>query len=522
MSKRSAGAWLLAGAGVLATALAHAAAAVPVTGVVHLERDGRPGRGADEPGIAGVLVSDGRQLQRTDARGRYRIEASPGAALFVIKPAGHRFLQGEDGLPAFWAQVPDAGPAQLDFGLSAAPPGPDRFEALVFTDTQVKNARDIDHYRRSVVEPLGRPQAALGMTLGDLVDDRTGLYPALNAVTTRLGVPWFHVPGNHDLDPDATSDAGSLRAWSDIYGPDTYAVEEGAAAFVLLDNVIATPGEGAGYTGGLREDQFRFLEAYLATLPPQRLLVLGMHIPLFETGGRASFRAQDRRRLFGLLRDHPRVLVLSGHSHGQQHYWHGAEQGWEGASPLHEYNMGAVCGAFWSGAPDARGIPDTTMSDGTPHGHALLTVEDDAGYALAYRPARADGTDPAFTTAMALHAPRVLRRGAYPAYGVFANVFMGDADTRVEYRIDAGPWMPMRRVQRADPRLLLENAADDLSPALRGYDRSPEATASTHLWRGALDTGLAAGTHRVEVRAFDRWQGQVVASTSYALEEAHP
>src|SRR5690606_5583638 len=149
-----------------------------------------------------------------------------------------------------------------------------------------------------------------------------------------------------------------------------------------------TPGQTPGYAGGLREDQFLFLERYLATLPRERLLVLGMHIPLFDSGGRGSFRADDRRRLFALLRDHPRVLVLSCHSHAQRHHWHGPGDGWNGSAPLHEYNVGAVCGAFWSGAPDGRGIPDATMSDGTPNGHALLSVAADAGYRLAWRPAR--------------------------------------------------------------------------------------------------------------------------------------
>ncbi|MFX6122919.1 calcineurin-like phosphoesterase C-terminal domain-containing protein, partial [Acinetobacter baumannii] len=94
------------------------------------------------------------------------------------------------------------------------------------------------------------------------------------------------------------------------------------------------------------------------------------------------------------------------------------------------------------------------------------------------RPARLPPGDPAFTAAMALHAPKVLRRGAYPAYGVYANVFMGMDDTRVEYRIDDGAWQPMRRVERPDPRVLAENVRDDEADALRGYDRSPEAAPS--------------------------------------------
>src|SRR3546814_2998355 len=98
--------------------------------------------------------------------------------------------------------------------------------------------------------------------------------------------------------------------------------------------------------------------------------------------------------------------------------------------------------------------------------------------------------------------------------GVYANVFMGRDDTRVEYRVDGGDWMPMRRVSQPDPRLLVENMRDDLAETLRGYDRSPEAKPSPHLWRGALPTDLAAGAHRVEVRAFDAWQiGRANGST---------
>src|SRR3546814_5162107 len=71
------------------------------------------------------------------------------------------------------------------------------------------------------------------------------------------------------------------------------------------------------YIGGFREDQFAFLEAYLPSVPKERLLVLGMHIPLFEPAGRDPLRDADRARLFALLRDFPHVLALSAHSHTQ-------------------------------------------------------------------------------------------------------------------------------------------------------------------------------------------------------------
>jgi hypothetical protein len=260
----------------------------------------------------------------------------------------------------------------------------------------------------------------------------------------------------------------------------------------------------------------------LRTAPKDRLLVLGMHIPLFEPEGQDTFRDADRERLFALLQSFPHVLVLSGHSHTQRHVFHDAKMGWHGVRPLHEYNVGAACGAFWSGVKDAQGIPDTTMSDGTPNGYATLRIDRAGDYALAWHPARLPAGDAAITESMALHAPKLLRKGAYPAAGVYANVFMGRDDTRVEYRIDGGDWKPMRQVAQPDPGVLAENALDDAATTLRGYDRAAQATPSPHLWRGTLPTDLALGEHVVEIRAFDQWRGERRAATRYGLAEAQP
>lgn len=503
------------------------------------DHDGRQGRG--EPGIAGVALSNGRALAITDDRGRYRLPVSPGQTVFAIKPAGWR-LPGDDlARPGAWRHLPTTvspiAPPSLKYGGIAAGPWPSRFdvalrraagddgwlEVRVFADPQVKSSSDVDYYARDIVDSVlaeaGEMRRApdLGLSLGDIVDDRLELYPALNAQTRRIGVPWLHVPGNHDLDFDATRDEDSLQTFRNTFGSDTFAWEENAAVFVGLDDVIYRPGGNPAYIGGLREDQFAFLEAYLPRVAKDRLLVLAVHIPLFEPDSRDTFRDADRARLFALLRDFPKVLILSGHNHSQQHWMHDAHTGWQGATPLHEYNVGAACGAYWSGAKDAAGIPDTTMPDGTPNGYASLGIDRDGRYALGWRAAR----DPA-DSQIGLHAPKALRRGAYPAYGVYANVYMGREDTRVEFRIDDGEWKPMRRTVAPDPRVLRENMRDADAETLRGYDRSAEATFSPHLWRGTLPTDLAVGAHRIEVRAFDAWRGEVRAQGEYRLQNAEP
>lgn len=511
-----------------------------LSGVVYEDRDGDGRRGRSEPGIAGVAMSNGRDLAITDALGRYRMPVAPGQTVFAIKPAGWRLPGSDHARPGAWRHIPVVAPPKLkyggiaagslprsfDVGLRRVPPGDGWLELRVFADPQVATPREVDYYARDIIDSVlaetattaigeARRRPELGLSLGDIADDALDLYPALNAQTRRIGVPWLHVPGNHDLDFDVGRDEDSLQSFRNVYGPDSFAWEEDEAVFVGLDDVIYRPGATPGYIGGLREDQFAFLEAYLPRVPKDRLLVLAVHIPLFEPQALDTFRDEDRVRLFALLRGFSKVLILSGHSHGQQHWMHDARTGWQGAKPLHEYNVGAACGAFWTGAKDAAGIPDTTMSDGTPNGYASLGIARDGGYRLAWHVAR-DPEDPQ----IGLFAPKVLRRDAYPAYGVYANVYMGRDDTRVEYRIDAGEWKPMRKVSAPDPNLLRENIRDADADALRGYDRSPEAKVSPHLWRGTLPTDLATGAHRIEVRAFDPWRGEIKAQTGYRLQDA--
>ncbi|MEQ1512581.1 MAG: calcineurin-like phosphoesterase family protein [Lysobacteraceae bacterium] len=510
-----------------------------LAGTVFDDRDGNGRQGRGEPGIAGVALSNGRTLAITDDRGRYRLPVSPGQTVFAIKPAGWRMPSSDPARPGAWRHLPatvspmappalkyggivaGSQPSGFDVALHRAPADDGWLEVRVFADPQTKSSVDVDYYARDIVDSVlaetgeGRRRPQLGLSLGDIVDDRLDLYPALNAQTRRIGVPWLHVAGNHDLDFDATRDEDSLQTFRNTFGPDTFAWEENEAVFIGLDDVIYRPGQTPAYIGGFREDQFAFLEAYLPRVPKTRLLVLAMHIPLFEPDGRDTFRDADRARLFALLRDFPKVLILSGHNHAQQHWMHDARTGWQGTAPLHEYNVGAACGAFWSGAKDTAGIPDTTMSDGTPNGYASLGIDRDGRYVLGWHAAR-DPQD----SRIGLYAPKVLRRGAYPAYGVYANVYMGRDDTRVEFRIDDGEWKPMRRTVAPDPRVLRENMRDADAETLRGYDRSAEATFSPHLWRGTLPTDLAAGAHRIEVRAFDDWRGEARAQGEYRLQNA--
>ncbi len=512
------------------------AAAVEVSGVIR-ERltDQRSGDHRLGEGIANVLVSNGVELARTDAQGRYRLSVQSGQTVFVIKPAGYAEPRDAQGRSQFWRHYFPHGSPTLryggiaktqalandwDFSLLRRTDADEPLEVLVFGDPQPKTAKQADYFDRDIISPIlqqrGAERAAdLGLTLGDVVHDDLTLLPAIKESTERLQVPWLTAPGNHDLDFDAARDEDSLLSFRNVFGPDTLAWEEPQGTFIMLDDVIYPAEAQRNYVGGLREDQFTFLAAYLAALDVSKRLVIGAHIPFFNPRpGRETFRPRDRDRLFELLRPFKHVLLLTAHGHVQQHYFHTEKDGWRGDQPLHEYNVGATCGGFWGGVKDAEGIPDALMHDGTPNGYASLTITHDGAYALRWHVAR-DPDHPGIE----LHAPKVLRRGAWPAVGLFANVLMGTDESVVEYRIDGNEWQLMQRVYGADPRVLAINLADDAADQPSSADRIPEAGASAHLWRVALPTNLEVGEHLVEVRTIDRWRGELRAATRYRLVE---
>lgn len=483
----------------LALGLLSAASAAGVRGVVFDDRNASGVRDAGEPGLARVAVSNGTDVVLTDAAGRYELTAEGDSTLFVIKPRGWRPPVNAQNLPQFYHRiVPDAAPlSSVDFPLVQSEE-PDTFRALVFTDPQPYSPQDVDHLARTIVDGLaGSGDAAFGVTLGDVTNDRFDLYPSVNATMARIGVPWYNLSGNHDLDLDASDDRHEFTRFEAVYGPSTYAFHYGRVLFVALNDVRFLG--GLRYIGGLRDDQFAFLANLLRVTPRDELVVLMMHIPWFypNPSNAETFRVADRARLFALLKDRPNNLWLSGHTHYQRHVFYGPADGWPGARPLHEYNVAAASGSFWGGPPDASGIPIATMWDGTPHGYAILGFNGVAAPVIDYRPAR----EPA-DHQIGLYAPEVVAPHlGYVSF--FANVFNGHDGWKIEARVDDRAWNDLRRVLEWDPAYAkLYLAQDSLTVPFAGR-RLPDPTVCYHLWRNYLPADLAVGTHLLQVRATD-------------------
>jgi hypothetical protein len=488
--------------------------AATIHGVVFEDRNANGHLDAGEPGVSGVQISDGSAVVVTDADGRYELAADSGATLFVIKPRGWATAVNAQQLPQYYRRL-DAGAATseaVNFALVRREE-PDAFRMLLFTDTQPSSPQDVDFLQRTVVkDQAGARDFAFGVTLGDVVNDRLDLYPAVATAMAKIGVPLYYVNGNHDLNLDARDDRGATAGFEAVFGPSTYAFHYGQVLFVALNNVRYLG--GPRYVGGLRDDQFTFLENLLKLEPKDELVVLMTHIPWFfpNPANAPTFRMADRTRLFSLLKDRPHNFWVSGHTHYQRHYFYGAADGWTGAQPLHDYNVAAACGGFWGGAPDAEGIPLSMMWDGTPHGYAILSF-DGAEVKTDYRAARRPAD-----YQIGLHAPLVAKpKTGYISF--FANVFNGHEGWKVEARLDDREWKPINRVLEWDPSYAKLYLDQDYLTQPLALPRLPDPTICYHLWRGYLPADLSLGAHRLEVRATDPTGRAFAASSEVKIVE---
>ena len=514
------------------------AQALEIRGTVFEDANGNGVRDAAEPGLPGIQVSNGREIVRTDDRGRYRIEIDDRRGhVMVLKPAGFALPRNALGLPEYyWLHYPQGSPERRHAGIAPTGPvpelvdfaliateEPENLRILAIADPQTTNHRELGYFERMFTEELrALEDVDFALLLGDLLNDALNLAEPFDRIVANFGHPWVAVIGNHDLDLDADSDFGAADTFTARYGPSTWAFEYGPAHFLVLDNIrFHKPPSGRyEYTGGFRTEQLDFIQHYLAELPQDSMIILAMHIPLASVLGHDTFRNQDRARLLEMLAPFEHVLALAGHSHSNYHLYLDQDDGWPGPDGyLHQYVVGTASGSWWGGALDDQGLPESLMRDGTPQGYAIIDLAR-TGYSIEYR---AVGQP---DRAMALFGPGSVLAGTFPNAFVYANVFNGDRYTQVDYRVERlnadaaqtiADWTPMRKVDEPDPRVLqrvIQRAQFEGRP---DNARLSPPFDSTHLWRARLSTDVDPGMYRISVRARDRWGMDAVEFTDFRV-----
>jgi len=507
--------WKRISLAALACLTTHTVSAETARGMVFHDLDeNRVWSQGDQP-LEGVRVSNGVDIVSTDENGRYALEVTNDTTLFVIKPSGYRTPFNDQYLPEFYyVHKPEGSPPSEYPGVSPTGPlpesidfplykqeEPEEFRAVLWADPQPRNSKEVEYITRDVIEELIGIDASFGVTLGDIMFDDLDLMEDQNMRVAMIGIPWYNVIGNHDLNFEAKEDKYSDETFTRIYGPNYYSFNYGPVHFIVMDTVDWYWPEGAEkgkYEGGIDADQMAFIENDLAEVPEDQLLVMLMHIPLTTS----QFRDVDRNEFFDLFEDRPFTLSVSGHTHYNEHVMVGSDMGWDGPEPHHHLINVTVSGSWWSGAPDELGIPHTTMRDGSPNGYSIVTF-DGTDYKIEFKAARRSAD-----YQMNIYAPERVSVNALGETEVIVNVFAGSEKSTVSMKIGKdGSWKTLERFEGEDPQFVKLKAQEESENPPNGRDL-PKVINTPHLWKATLPTNIKPGTHTIHVRTKDMF-GQV-------------
>lgn len=507
------------------------------TGVVFHDQNRNLMHDQDEPGLEGVSVSNGLEVVQTDAQGRYRLPVSNETILFVTKPAGYMVPVNEAKLPQFYyLHYPNGTPTELEFG-GIEPTGPlpesvdfplfeqaaqNRFDVVAFADPQTADNTDLSYFRDDVVDELIGIEALFGLTAGDVVDDDLSLYERHNDIVSTIGLPWWNVPGNHDVNYDAPSDRHATDTFKRVFGPTYYSYDYGRVHFVGLDNVDYAGAEEGGYRGYVSDEQIAWLRNDLRFVPENKLIVIVTHIPLYTNAvdRNDALITVNLPELLAVLEGREHVYTLSGHDTSNSWQMHlGSEHGWNGPEPLHHQVLAEVRGDGWDGPKDEHGIPETTMQDGNPNGYYILSFDGNqyttrfkaAGESENYQMRIMFEQEGAGRNQLTVEQWQV---AAWQAPQLVVNVFDGGEHHEVEYRLNEGDFRPMAHTLRTDPFM------EDRYIRYLGTDEEVSSPAvSSHIWMAGMPENLEPGVHTVTVRSTDPYGQVAEASQVFEVED---
>lgn len=521
-------------------------------GAVFDDRNRNSQQDPGEHGIAGVEVSNGREIVTTDRQGRYEISVRDGETVFLTQPAGYQVPVDEDNVAQFFYTHMPAGSPELRYGgIDPTGPLPDAVDfplarttdtlsrdqrCLIGGDIQTYTQEEVDYALRGAFADLTQRTDFTGcgaLFIGDIVGDDLDLYDQTRELTSLLNGPARFLPGNHDLDLDADYDH-RFDTYRSQFGPDYYSYDAGDVHVVSLNTVQHSQGApyNGTYNGGIDDEQLAWLRQDIANTPEDKLIVLATHIPLLNWHDQGSDRHQvdQVQAIHDIIGDRPAV-AFGGHSHTLEVMREGdSMEGWKSLYgvdelPFDHITAGAISGDWYTGRVTEAGYPTALQRDGAVPGVFTLEAhgnryEDSfigTGRAASEQmslglntPAYRDwydanrrnvGKAPAFETPLEVSADELGESW------LTTNVWAGGTGTEVSVSIDSRPAQQAQRTQRLEGESKRVGAefSDPAAAQEQLVHGGSIAEASGHLWRLDLPEDLAPGEHTAAVTQTDRY-----------------
>jgi hypothetical protein len=303
--------------------------------------------------VKGAAISDGLSVVATDADGRYQLLGdSRRPHLSLTPPSGYAIPTGRSGTARLYQPLtPDA----RDEATALSLPDSAGTTPMSVTDSSswpIRRLRTTTRWGVSRKETVPDVQATVkkalgelplfGVADGDIMYDNLALYDGYEAAVGRMGVPFFQVVGNHDLDLDAPptrtppppSPGGSARAT-------TPSIAAGSTTWCSTMSSTTR----AATSATCRRSRLAWLAADLALVPRGSTVVVFLHIPLessltsaTESGVPTSPTRDQSRRAAGIVGGPTGPTSSRVITHECEHRTHGK---------VVEHTLGAACGAWW-------------------------------------------------------------------------------------------------------------------------------------------------------------------------------
>ena len=445
---------------------------------------------------AGVVVSDGINVELTDERGEYQMYTTR-QHVFVSVPEDCE-IPVLDGLPRFYKVLDFSVDAKIqrDFNLLSAPKKTE-WTLMAVADPQIGNDQDISDFSEYILSDFSEftqpiSENTYGISLGDIVWNKPELFSTYKTLMGRTPIPSFSVIGNHDHNESVKNDTESDADFRNVLGPTYYSVNIGDYHMVVLDDVLYSGETGRNdYANTITQEQLDWLEKDLSHVSKDKGLIVALHIPTARWNRPDNLT--NTQALYDLIKDFDNIQIISGHAHNQSTV--------EIAPNMTEYNFAAAMGAYWY----------PLCSDGTPRGYGVLKFNGNKLVDVKYKSA---GFPDDYQ--MKLYAPKdaVLCQPSGnvgdPFDQILVNVFAWHPKWTVEIQEDGGSWKTLSNVQAQDPdvRKSLVYDEDDKKWYIPSNHNGAQIATTNHmfLYRPAPDW------RSVTVRATDPF-GNVYTST---------
>ena len=372
----------------------------------------------DEDGLPGVMVTNGRDVVRTDGEGRYQLPAFDNMTVSITQPAGHQVPLDEYNVPQFhYNHLPEGSPDLRYGGIEPTGPLPseinfpvveseetaaDTQSCVIAGDLQTYTKQEIEYARAGAIKDLSERDDYAGcgtLFVGDVVGDDLSLYPDVKELVGETNGPARFLPGNHDLDFDAPTAEHSFDTFRAQLAPAYYSFDVGDVHVVALNTVdhpctaaddspegieehCADPTDTPAYNGRIDDDQLTWLRNDLDNVARDKLVVVAGHIGLLNYADEGSpvHQVDQVSQVHELLQDR-RAVTLAGHSHTIENLRTGDDvEGWRdlfgvAGLPFPHITVGAISGDWYSGEVGEDGYPTAIGRDGGRPGLVTLDIE---------------------------------------------------------------------------------------------------------------------------------------------------